>query len=79
MVVSLTNSQCGAYGFLRNQLIMIAPADDSADGRSLWLKLEHRSGDCMAQNCRCVEESCRIWMEDRVGTLVSGNSRSYMG
>jgi len=32
------------------------------------------SGDHVAQNVQCVEESCRTWTDDRVGTLVSGNS-----
>jgi len=74
MVVSLTNSQGRAYGILRNGSIMIAPAYDSAHGRSVCLWFEHLSGNCVAQNCRCVEDSCKIWTEDRVGTLVSGNS-----
>jgi len=34
MVVSLTNSQGRAYGIVRNGLIMIAPAYDSANGTS---------------------------------------------
>jgi len=79
MVVSLTNSQGRVYGIMRNGLIMIVPAYDSANGRSLCLEFEHLSGDHVAQNCQCVEESCRIWTEDRFGTLVSGHSLSYMG
>ena len=79
MIVSLTRAQGRRYGILRNGLIMIAPAYDSAKGISLYLRFEHMSGDHVAQNCRYVEESCRTWMEDRAGTLVSGNSWSYMG
>ena len=74
MVVSLTNSQGRVYGILRFGLIMITPAYDSIDGRSVCLEFEHRSGDRMAQNYQCVEESCRMWTKDRVETLVSGNS-----
>jgi len=33
----------------------------------------------VAQKCQCGDESCRTWMEDRVGTLVSGNSYSQHG
>jgi len=33
----------------------------------------------VAQNCPCVEESCRTWTEDRVGILVSCDSWSSMG
>jgi len=76
MVVSLSNSQDRTYGILRNRLIMIAPAYDSAEGSSLCLMFEHMSGDRVAQNCLCVDESCRTWTEDRVGILVSGNSYS---
>ena len=53
---------------------MIAPIYDAAEGISLGLKFEHMSDDCVAQNCWSVEESCMTWTEDRVGTLVSGNS-----
>jgi len=74
MVVSLSNSQDWTYGILRNRMIMIAPAYDYAEGSSLCLYFEHMSGDRVAQNCWCVDEYCRTWMQDRVGTLVSGNS-----
>jgi len=72
MVILLTNSQGWTYGILANGMIMVAHAYDSAEGSSLCLVFEHRRGDGVAQNCRCVEESCRTWMEDRVGTLLSG-------
>jgi hypothetical protein len=60
---------------------------DGSDGaRLLWRSQSAQTemcfadgGYCVAQNCRCVEESCRTWMEDRVGTIMSGNSWSYMG
>jgi hypothetical protein len=58
---------------------VIAPAYGSAEGSSLWLQFEHMSSDGVVHNCRCVEESCRTWTEDRAGTLLSGNTWSYMG
>jgi hypothetical protein len=74
MVVSLTNSQGREYGILRFVLVKNAPAYGAIDVRSVCLEFEHLSGDRVAQNCQSVEESCRIWTKDRVGTLVSGNS-----
>jgi len=74
IVVLVTYSQDWTYGILRNGLIMIVPVYDSAEACSLCLKFEHLSGDRVAKNCRCVEESCRPWTEDRVRTLVGGNS-----
>jgi len=76
MIVSLSYSQDRTYGILRNRLIMIAHACDSAEGGSFCLLFEHMSGDRVAQNGRWVDESCRTWTEDRVGTLLSGNSYS---
>jgi len=79
MVVSQTNTLGRTYGILTNGLILIALAYDSSEGSSLCLSFEHMSGDHVEPNCQWVEESCRIWTEDRVGTLVSGNCWSYMG
>jgi len=71
---------------LRNGLIVIAHEYDSAEDGSLSLsfkhmciKFKHRTGDGVAQNCRCVEESCTTWTEDRAGILLSGNTSSYLG
>jgi hypothetical protein len=79
VVVLLTNFHDQPAGILRNRLIMITPASDSAKGSSIHLWLNHISGDCGAPNHWCFEEFCRSWTEDRVGTLVSGNRWSYMG
>jgi hypothetical protein len=76
MVVSLSNSQDRTHGILRNMLLMIAPAFNSKEDYSLCLYFEHRSGDRVAQDRRCVDESCMTWMEDRVGTLVSDKGYS---
>jgi len=79
LVVSPTNSLDRTYGILRNGLIIITHLYDSAQRSSSCVQFEHMSGNRGAQNCRCVDESGRIWTEDRVGTLVSANSWSCMG